>query len=159
MNAYYELFGTRQTVNEEDSKAIALIESLESAEVTEVTQKLKEKWGENYRGIRGKRVFEILPNIDSTEVREWVNNVSWACVFYDNIICHLKSQRTLEDEKLFLNTLKTINYNEGYGIQELYGTIVFKDGSWLDRYEYDGSEHWQMNSLPEEPDWKEVLNN
>lgn len=35
-------------------------------------------------------------------------------------------------------------YDNGYGAQEIaYDLIVcFKDGSYLDRYEYDGSESW-----------------
>lgn len=36
-------------------------------------------------------------------------------------------------------------YDEGYGSQHLYGTILFKDNSWLSRWEYDGSEGWEHN--------------
>ena len=39
-------------------------------------------------------------------------------------------------------------YYSGYGGQELFGTVVCEDGVWLDRYEYDGSESWQMNKYP-----------
>lgn len=41
-------------------------------------------------------------------------------------------------------------YNEGYGSQELYGYVVFTDGTWLSRGEYDGSEWWQDNRCPDE---------
>lgn len=35
------------------------------------------------------------------------------------------------------------DYNNDYGSQELYGTIWFSDGTWSERYEYDGSEWWE----------------
>lgn len=40
-----------------------------------------------------------------------------------------------------------INYDSGFGSQELYGCVVFNDDSWLERYEYDGSECWDYKSL------------
>ena len=48
-----------------------------------------------------------------------------------------------------LDLMKTIDYDDGYGSQELGGTIVFKDSSWLERGEYDGSEWWDYKSTPE----------
>ena len=33
-------------------------------------------------------------------------------------------------------------YNDNFGWQELYGIVLFKDGTWLERYEYDGAESW-----------------
>jgi hypothetical protein len=41
-----------------------------------------------------------------------------------------------------------IEYDSGYGVQYLLGTIVFKDGSWLKRVEYDGSEWWEYYHTP-----------
>lgn len=38
-------------------------------------------------------------------------------------------------------------YDAGYGSQELFGKILFKD-CYADRYEYDGSECWQINKTP-----------
>ena len=32
------------------------------------------------------------------------------------------------------------------------GYIVFEDGTWLSREEYDGSEWWRYNKAPDEPD-------
>ena len=45
------------------------------------------------------------------------------------------------------------NYDSGYGGQELFGTIWFKDGTWADRGEYDGSEWWQHHIIPEIEDF------
>lgn len=43
-------------------------------------------------------------------------------------------------------------YDNGYGGQELYGTIVFTDGTWLERGEYDGSEWWAYKEKPSKED-------
>lgn len=42
----------------------------------------------------------------------------------------------------FINKLN-FTYNSGYGGQELYGQILFKDGTVAIRGEYDGSEWWE----------------
>lgn len=154
-NAYFELFGTIETVSEDDIKAIATIESLESADVMEITEQLKERYGENFRLIRGKRTFKITPHINSACIREWIDNVAWGYV-HCNKDTILPSNRTIEDEVKFLETLQSINYDSGYGMQELHGTIVFKDNSWLERGEYDGSEWWQKCQTPKEPDWSQM---
>lgn len=41
-------------------------------------------------------------------------------------------------------------YNSGFGAEEirLDLSIVFKDGTWLGRFEYDGAEEWVYHSLP-----------
>jgi len=48
---------------------------------------------------------------------------------------------------LFLQSLE-FEYSDGYGGQELYGTIWYKDGTWSERGEYDGSEWWEYKSCP-----------
>jgi hypothetical protein len=58
---------------------------------------------------------------------------------------------TEEDWKEFLSKLNFM-YDSGYGGQELFGTIWYKDGTWSDRGEYDGSEWWQYNKCPDIPD-------
>lgn len=44
-------------------------------------------------------------------------------------------------------------YDAGYGSQEVAMdlVIVFKDGSWLERQEYDGSEWWAYKRCPSMP--------
>ena len=53
----------------------------------------------------------------------------------------------------FNNFLKQMdfNYDNGYGGQELFGTIWLVDGTWCSRGEYDGSEWWNYNQVPEIP--------
>lgn len=57
----------------------------------------------------------------------------------------------LED---FLQSLD-FTYDDGFGGQELFGTIWYKDGTWSDRGEYDGSEWWEYQSCPTIP--KELI--
>ena len=42
------------------------------------------------------------------------------------------------------------NYDNGFGGQEIVESlvIVFADGTWLSRGEYDGSEWWNYNQCP-----------
>lgn len=45
------------------------------------------------------------------------------------------------------------DYDAGFGIQELFGIVYCKDSNnhpvWLTRGEYDGSEWWEINTIPE----------
>lgn len=68
--------------------------------------------------------YVIVPN-----VKEQYSNISW-------------------DD--FAEVTKDINYDNGYGIQEIANllTIVFKDGNFLERDEYDGSEGWRYVEVP-----------
>jgi len=42
-----------------------------------------------------------------------------------------------------------VEYDSGYGGQQLFGTIWMVDGTWWTRGEYDGSEWWQHHECPE----------
>jgi len=44
--------------------------------------------------------------------------------------------------------IENFDYDDGYGSQKVFGLLVFKDGSWLDRDEYDGSEEWVLRFTP-----------
>lgn len=43
-------------------------------------------------------------------------------------------------------------YDNGFGGAEINEDliVVFKDGSWLERHEYDGSEWWEYKKTPEQ---------
>ena len=58
------------------------------------------------------------------------------------------------DFEEFLNSID-FKYDDGYGTQELFGTIWYEDGTWSDRDEYDGAENWRYNKSPEIP--KELI--
>lgn len=140
MNAYVELFGFSVS-NKQYEKLME-----------EVPQNF---FLVNEHGPSGYK--KIAPTINTKIVQDWIENVLWADIQYSTeeseVTMQLKSKRTTADEEAFLNALRTIDYDKGYGIQELYGTIAFKDGSWLERWEYDGSEGWTKMKTPTEPDW------
>lgn len=48
-------------------------------------------------------------------------------------------------------------YDPGWGLQELFGTIRFKDGTWAERWEYDGSERWELKERPMLPYQQKIL--
>ena len=49
--------------------------------------------------------------------------------------------------------LADVEYDSGYGGAEVAGDlmVVFSDGSWLERAEYDGSEWWEFKKSPQVP--------
>lgn len=50
----------------------------------------------------------------------------------------------------FVEKFKGLNYDSGYGAQHIATdlVVVFTDGSWLERHEYDGSEWWEIKRRP-----------
>ena len=54
------------------------------------------------------------------------------------------------DWEQFKNLAASIDYDAGFGAQEIARdlVVVFKDGDWLVRDEYDGAETWELQSLP-----------
>ena len=51
---------------------------------------------------------------------------------------------SLEDSIKFLD----FTYDSGYGSQELFGFVLYSDGTWSEREEYDGSEWWVHREPP-----------
>jgi hypothetical protein len=51
----------------------------------------------------------------------------------------------------FLKSLD-FEYDDGFGGQNVFGTIWYTDGTWSDRGEYDGSEWWEYLACPLVPD-------
>ena len=73
-----------------------------------------------------------------------------AIVEYEDREITLKMGYTPEEYEKFLKRLE-FNYDNGFGTQELYGTIWLSNGDWISREEYDGSEWWEYNTCPEIP--------
>lgn len=63
----------------------------------------------------------------------------------------LKENYTNKEYKEFLNSLD-YEYDSGYGVQELYGTVWMTDGTWYERKEYDGLEEWIHKKCPKIPE-------
>ena len=62
----------------------------------------------------------------------------------------LKQHHSYNNWLRFLEQLD-FDYDEGYGGQELEGTVWLLDRTWLERREYDGSEWWEHKVLPPLP--------
>lgn len=65
-------------------------------------------------------------------------------------VLNLKLNYELMDMVNFLQDLD-FAYDSGWGCQELYGTIWYLDGTWSTRGEYDGSEWWEYQEVPDIP--------
>ncbi len=78
--------------------------------------------------------------------------IQYAPSFYDEVerSFSLPINYTAEQYSRFLESLD-FEYDNGYGSQELFGNIWFDDGTWSDRYEYDGSEMWDYHNCPAIP--------
>jgi hypothetical protein len=82
---------------------------------------------------------EILNHIERIQNRK-NNSVKFVSIVFE---------KSWGNEILIKGTLEEVlpkldfDYNDGYGSQELDGTIWFSDGTWSEREEYDGSEYWE----------------
>lgn len=74
---------------------------------------------------------------------------SWSDEEVERVLLH--PGFTEQDYNDFLNRIH-VNYDAGYGGQNLFGTIWYTDGTWSDRREYDGSEWWEHQSCPTYPE-------
>lgn len=57
-------------------------------------------------------------------------------------------QKIIEGGLLDVLPMLDFEYDAGYGGQLLYGYIWYKDGTWSERGEYDGSEWWEHKVRP-----------
>ena len=64
----------------------------------------------------------------------------------------LSHPHTKEEAEEFFKALD-FKYDNGFGTQELFGTVWLTYGVWLSRWEYDGSEGWQVNRCPGIPNY------
>lgn len=64
----------------------------------------------------------------------------------------LKCGYTRTQFREVLNTMMHCWYDCGYGMQYLTGIIWCSNGIWFERWEYDGSEGWEIKGYPEIPE-------
>lgn len=81
-----------------------------------------------------------------------VDDIKWAVIKHiplsgESKFIVLKENHSTDELNEFLNKLD-FNYDNDYGSQEVYGYVVFNDGNWLERQEYDGSEWWEYQREP-----------
>jgi len=97
------------------------------------------------------------------EVLERIGNPKIKCIYLKHSNFNYKSNVDKDfilkigyTQDQFREFLCRIDYkydggDESYGGQELFGTVWFEDGSWLERAEYDGSEWWVHKFVPPIP--------
>jgi len=79
--------------------------------------------------------------------------------YYNCLRCYILRSGYSETEiNQFLQSLD-FEYDCGYGNQELDGHIWYKNGTWSERSEYDGSEWWEHKSYPPVPEECSQLQN
>lgn len=69
----------------------------------------------------------------------------------DSLFFNLLVDYTEKDYNNFLSEID-FDYDDGFGSQEVFGTIWYKDGTWEERFEYDGAERWTYKSCPQIPE-------
>lgn len=82
------------------------------------------------------------------------SDIEWAIIDYGLKRVVLNKDYT-EDQYIDFLTKLHFEYDNGFGGQELFGEVVFNDGTWLERGEYDGSEWWDFKKCP---DFDETMN-
>jgi len=72
---------------------------------------------------------------------------------------HVEHKRCTWDT--FSKVAAKIDYDSGYGAQEIEESLIvlFNDGTWMERWEYDGSEGWEYRipvlPMQDECAWEE----
>lgn len=96
---------------------------------------------------------EFLGEVDRKEVLA-AKILTTAKIYEDfgigrpEMVLVLFPDHTEEEYNDFVSGLD-FEYDSGYGVQELFGYIWYKDGTWSERGEYDGSEWWEHKKRPE----------
>ena len=88
---------------------------------------------------------ELLDNIKNYDVIAAEITFGDECTNLNSF--KLKPLYTNDDWSKFMIFLNR-EYNSGFGGQYLFGTIFCKNGIWLTRGEYDGSEWWKTHNYP-----------
>ena len=160
MNAYHELFYTKRIAAKKEEPPIGefrkwpRLVDMNEKEIEETLAKLRfEHPTEEVIYDRYDKMFYFSPSVE--EVMKDCNIV-WAYV--DCRTSHLMLPSGYSEDELcvFLESLLKVNYYAGFGGQELYGEIAYNDGTWMERGEYDGSEWWNHQKYPKEPDWEKM---
>lgn len=94
---------------------------------------------------------EKTPRCATITLKYWTEDIVSPSSIQELSNVDLKCYYTPEDMQEFLNELD-FEYNNGFGLQRLFGVVWFEDGTWAERGEYDGSEWWELREIPEIPD-------
>lgn len=96
---------------------------------------------------------ELLAHLDGKDVVK----CAWFAD-YDTDYGFVKGRRWLLRENYSRREWESLmvaldfEYHNGYDCQNLFGVIWYEDGTWSSRGEYDGSEWWEYNVVPDVPE-------
>jgi hypothetical protein len=101
---------------------------------------------------------ELLQTLENLSLRNLCFKAKCAMITHNPLgagtntrkIAILKLDYSHEEWQEFLSQLD-FEYDDGFGSQELFGYVWLNDGTWLARYEYDGSEEWELLCCPDIP--------
>lgn len=136
--------------------------------LTNAKQELLSAVGSDYNNIEALEIcykghesetalsmYEFAKNMAADEIDQ---GVAHPTVTYDSLDRYPMDKIELvhysngnEISMLLLLDLLDFYYDSDHGAQELFGTVWLKDGSWLERSEYDGQEAWVHKCRPPMP--------
>lgn len=92
---------------------------------------------------------ETICDIDGREIEEYrLRAISFSNKFENDLIFEGKGN-TIPWDLMESKTHGLVsNYDNGYGSDCWGGWITFKDGTWIERKTYDGSEWWENKAKP-----------
>ena len=92
---------------------------------------------------------ELLQTLANLKVGKDAILAAELCCREEDVL--LLANHTPEEAAAFWQTIEGLSYYDGYGGQELFGKVWLKEGIWLERGEYDGSEWWRVHRYPAFP--------
>jgi hypothetical protein len=100
---------------------------------------------------------EFLETLDMCEKK--ISDIKSIIIAYEKYPNPKKILIDSENGTLSMNDLMVLDfeYDNGFGGQELFGYVIFKDNTWLERGEYDGSEWWKYQKFPTYNEIKEKI--
>lgn len=120
-------------------------------------------WLENFIAVASTSLFGFGARNNQNEnmnaKKELLDHIGDRKVKYVQVIREI----SYDDKATIEGTLDEVlprldfDYDDGYGGQELEGTIWYANGTWSDRGEYYGSEWWEHCECPSLPNGEAVV--
>jgi len=112
--------------------------------------------------MRTKKTTQFLENegpiIVLTELRDFMHHVKkthedvlWAEITLGNYIVSTDEKSCVHIETTEYTDVLATFKDYSYDGHELFGTIAFKDNTWISRENHEGAEWWQYHEYPETP--------
>lgn len=107
---------------------------------------MKNLLAETLKDLHAKTIDEAVPLIEWMDI-DWDPDC-WRSADDGCTGVALSPDHSDEECRDFLKSLD-FDYDDDYGCQVVYGTIMLRNGFWLEREEYDGAEWWAHKCVPQ----------